>query len=138
MPRSTYAEMVALGRLELKEEKVHHTDDQLLVRLTHCGVCQYDGSYFKGYIGAPPVRLGHEPVGVVEAVGANVKGFAPGDRVTGLFAHLTAFAEYAAADPALVIKVPPHVPSHLALGEPLSVLPLSCARPHRNLATMCW
>jgi threonine dehydrogenase-like Zn-dependent dehydrogenase len=122
MPISQYAELVALGKMEIKEEELSFGEDQLLVRLTHCGVCQYDGSYFKGYIGAPPVRLGHEPVGVVEAVGANVTGFAPGDRVTGLFAHLKSFATYAAADPALTVKVPDHVPSALALGEPLKCI----------------
>ncbi len=122
MPHSQYAELVELGKMGLREEEVEHDDDQLLVRLTHCGVCQYDGAYYKGYIGTPPLRLGHEPVGVVEAVGANVKGFAPGDRVTGLFANLTAFANYAAADPALALKVPDHIPSHLALGEPLKCI----------------
>jgi threonine dehydrogenase-like Zn-dependent dehydrogenase len=119
---SQYAELVELGKLELREEELSYGDDQLLVRLTHCGVCQYDGSYYKGYIGAPPVRLGHEPVGVVEAVGSNVKGFAPGDRVTGLFAHLKSFATYAAADPAQVVMVPENVPSSLALGEPLKCI----------------
>jgi threonine dehydrogenase-like Zn-dependent dehydrogenase len=122
MPRSQYAELVALGRMELKEEEVVHNDDQLLVRLTHCGLCQYDGAYYKGYIGEPPVRLGHEPVGIVEAVGANVQGFVPGERVTGLFAHLKSFATYAAADPALTVKVPDPVPSALALGEPLKCI----------------
>jgi threonine dehydrogenase-like Zn-dependent dehydrogenase len=117
--RSRYAELIEPGKLTLKEEKISPNDDQVLVRITHCGLCQYDGAYYKGYIGEPPVRLGHEPVGVVETVGRNVTGFQPGDRVTGLFAHLRAFATYALAAPEELIKIPDHVPSAHALIEPL-------------------
>lgn len=122
MVTSRYAELVAVRTLVLKEEKLECGDDQMLVRITHCGLCQYDGSYFKGIIGTLPQRLGHEPVGVVEQVGRNVKGFKPGDRVTGLFAHLRSFATYCLAEPNLAVPVPSNVPSELALGEPLKCI----------------
>lgn len=122
MVTSRYAELVETGKLVLKEEEVSAGDDQILVRISHCGLCQYDGVYFKGIIGQPPQRLGHEPVGVVEAVGSNVQGFVPGDRVTGLFAHLKAFATYGLAEPAQLVKVPEHLPSEQALGEPLKCI----------------
>jgi Threonine dehydrogenase and related Zn-dependent dehydrogenases len=58
--------------------------DDLLVRVKACGIC---GSDIHGYDGStgrrlPPLVMGHEAAGVVEAIGANVKGFQPGDRVT--------------------------------------------------------
>jgi threonine dehydrogenase-like Zn-dependent dehydrogenase len=58
-------------------------------------------------------------VGVVEAVGREVTGFEAGERVTGLFAYLKAFATYGIARPEQLLKVPAHVPSAHALAEPL-------------------
>jgi threonine dehydrogenase-like Zn-dependent dehydrogenase len=120
--KSQYAELIGPRKMALREENIDCTDNEMLVRITHCGLCQYDGSYFKGLIGTVPQRLGHEPVGVVERVGKNVTGFKAGDRVTGLFANLRAFATYCVADPKLAVPVPPDMPSELALGEPLKCI----------------
>lgn len=122
MVTSRYAELVEPGKFTIKEETLTPTDEQLLIRITHCGICQYDGVYYKGIIGKPPMSIGHEPVGVIETVGRNVKGFAPGDRVTGLYAYLRAFATYGLAEPHQLLKVPDHVPSEQALGEPLKCI----------------
>ncbi|HXV44570.1 MAG TPA: zinc-binding dehydrogenase [Anaerolineae bacterium] len=122
MVTSRYAELVEPGKFTLKEETLAPNDDQLLIRITHCGICQYDGVYYKGIIGQTPMSIGHEPVGVVEAVGPKVQGFEPGDRVTGLYAYLRAFATYGLAEPEQLIKVPDHVPSEQALGEPLKCI----------------
>jgi len=120
--KSHYAELVGPRTMALKEEDIDCGDNDMLVRVTHCGLCQYDGSYFKGIIGTIPQRLGHEPVGIIERVGRKVTGFTPGDRVTGLFAHLSAFATYCIADPRFAVRVPPTIPSELALGEPLKCI----------------
>ena len=72
MVTSRYAELTEPGQFVIKEETLVHNDDELLIRITHCGLCQYDGVHYKGIIGTPPLRLGHEPVGVIEAVGKNV------------------------------------------------------------------
>jgi threonine dehydrogenase-like Zn-dependent dehydrogenase len=120
--KSLYAELVGPRKVALKEEEVDFSDNEMLVRVTHCGLCQYDGSYFKGIIGSIPQRLGHEPVGIIEQVGKKVAGFKAGDRVTGLFAHLRAFATYCVADPKLAVPVPSAIPSELALGEPLKCI----------------
>ena len=120
--KSRYAELVGPRTMALKEEDIDCGDNDMLVRVTHCGLCQYDGSYFKGIIGTIPQRLGHEPVGIIERVGKQVTGFTPGDRVTGLFAHLSAFATYCIADPRFAVQVPPAIPSELALGEPLKCI----------------
>ncbi|KIF07767.1 NADPH:quinone reductase [Streptomyces sp. RSD-27] len=55
--------------------------------------------------GSGPVPFGGEVAGAVVSVGADVTGFAVGDRVTGLcFAH--AYAEYAVLNSALTTAVP--------------------------------
>lgn len=58
--------------------------DDLLVRVKACGICGSDVHGWDGSTGRriPPLVMGHEAAGVVEAVGSNVKDMAPGDRVT--------------------------------------------------------
>ncbi|MCP4398224.1 MAG: zinc-binding dehydrogenase [bacterium] len=122
MVKSRYAELVEVGKMEIQEEKLDITENQVLIRITHCGLCQYDGAYFQGIIGTPPLRLGHEPVGIVDAVGRNVKDVKEGERVAGLFANLSAFATYAVAEPHELIRVPEHIASEHALVEPLKCI----------------
>src|SRR5205823_12260101 len=57
---------------------------EVLVRVAACGIC---GSDVHGYDGSsgrriPPIVMGHEAAGRVAQVGAGVKGFREGDRVT--------------------------------------------------------
>ncbi len=56
---------------------------QVLLRVRACGVCRTDLHVADGELPNPklPLVLGHEIVGVVEACGAGVQRFAPGDRV---------------------------------------------------------
>jgi L-iditol 2-dehydrogenase len=56
----------------------------VLVQVAACGIC---GSDVHGYDGAsgrriPPLVMGHEASGIVAALGSEVNGFRPGDRVT--------------------------------------------------------
>lgn len=58
--------------------------DEVLVRVAACGIC---GSDVHGYDGSsgrriPPIVMGHEAAGKISAIGADVAGFAIGDRVT--------------------------------------------------------
>ena len=58
--------------------------DDVLIEVAACGIC---GSDVHGYDGAsgrriPPIVMGHEAAGTIAAVGANVTGYRPGDRVT--------------------------------------------------------
>jgi S-(hydroxymethyl)mycothiol dehydrogenase len=55
---------------------------EALVRVQACGVCHTDLHYREGGINDDfPFLLGHEAAGVVEAVGPDVTGVAPGDYV---------------------------------------------------------
>jgi L-iditol 2-dehydrogenase len=58
--------------------------DELSIKVAACGIC---GSDVHGYDGSsgrriPPIVMGHEAAGTVEAIGADVSGFRAGDRVT--------------------------------------------------------
>ncbi len=58
----------------------------VLIRNAFCGVCGTDVHIFHGEPGSaevhPPVVLGHEYSGIVEAVGEGVSALKPGDHVT--------------------------------------------------------
>lgn len=56
---------------------------ELLLRVTACGICRTDLHVVDGDLTEPALPLvpGHQIVGRVEAVGAGVSGFAPGQRV---------------------------------------------------------
>lgn len=62
---------------------------EVLVKVAACGVCRTDVKILRGEIPPPIVVLphtpGHEPAGVVAAVGPGVKGVEVGDRVAVYF-----------------------------------------------------
>src|SRR5438477_9657816 len=63
-------------------------DDDAVVRITSSALCGTDRHRYEGRTGAAPgMVLGHEGMGVVEAVGPAVTRVKPGDRVV-LPAHL--------------------------------------------------
>ncbi|MEK1903774.1 MAG: alcohol dehydrogenase catalytic domain-containing protein, partial [Rhizobium sp.] len=75
----------ATGKLFMREvEKPVAGPGDLLVRVEACGICGTDRHLFLGeFPSHPPVTLGHEFAGIIEAVGPEVIGFHPGMRVTG-------------------------------------------------------
>jgi threonine dehydrogenase-like Zn-dependent dehydrogenase len=87
MPRSTFA-MVLVGprRLEPRDLPLPEIGgDEALLRVEACGICGSDYEQFEGVLRTPvPVIPGHEPVGVIEAIGdraARRWGVDVGDRV---------------------------------------------------------
>ena len=56
----------------------------VLIAVKACGICGSDVHGYDGSTGRriPPLIMGHEAAGVVAEVGAEVRSFAPGDRVT--------------------------------------------------------
>ena len=72
-------------QLEVVETaKPSPAEDELLIRIAACGICGSDVHGYDGSTGRriPPIIMGHEAAGIVEAVGAEVTGFQPGDHVT--------------------------------------------------------
>jgi aryl-alcohol dehydrogenase len=62
-------------------------EHEVLVRVVAAGMCHTDATVKERWAGAdlPPIVLGHEGAGVVERVGAAVRGIAPGDKVLMTF-----------------------------------------------------
>lgn len=75
----------AIGQLHARTvEKPTPGAGELLVRVEACGICGTDRHLYHGeFPSRPPVTLGHEFSGIVEAVGPDVADFHAGMRVTG-------------------------------------------------------
>jgi L-iditol 2-dehydrogenase len=58
--------------------------DEVLVRVGACGICGSDVHGYDGSTGRriPPLVMGHEAAGIIEASGRDAGHFKPGDRVT--------------------------------------------------------
>ncbi|MET2829362.1 zinc-dependent alcohol dehydrogenase family protein [Mesorhizobium shangrilense] len=138
----------AVGSIAMRDvDKPLAGPEDLLVRIEASGVCGTDRHLFHGEFPCrPPVTLGHEFSGIVEAIGPTVSGFAVGDRVTGdpniacgrcahchagrvnLCSNLQAigihrdggFAEYLVLPQKQAFLLPPDLkPTHGAFCEPL-------------------
>jgi L-iditol 2-dehydrogenase len=59
-------------------------EQEILVRVAACGICGSDVHGYDGTSGRriPPIIMGHEAAGTVEAIGPGVSDFKAGDRVT--------------------------------------------------------
>ena len=58
--------------------------DEVLIQVAACGICGSDVHGFDGSTGRriPPLVMGHEAAGLIASLGANVKNFKVGERVT--------------------------------------------------------
>lgn len=58
-------------------------EGQVRIKIKRSGICQTDNVYINegGFALKPPVVLGHEVAGVIDAIGEGVSGFSIGDRV---------------------------------------------------------
>ena len=71
---------------EVPDPELESSTDAI-VRVTHTAVCGSDLWFYRGYRDYEAgTRVGHEPMGVVEAVGEDVTSVRPGDRVLAPFA----------------------------------------------------
>ncbi|WP_353181593.1 NAD(P)-dependent alcohol dehydrogenase [Bosea sp. (in: a-proteobacteria)] len=77
------AVFAAPGRIELEDKPIPEVGPlDALLRITTTTICGTDIHILKGeYPVARGLTIGHEPVGVIEKLGAEVKGFQEGQRV---------------------------------------------------------
>jgi threonine dehydrogenase-like Zn-dependent dehydrogenase len=77
------AVFVEPGRIELEDKPIPDVGPlDALLRITTTTICGTDVHILKGeYPVARGLTIGHEPVGVIEKLGAEVKGFREGQRV---------------------------------------------------------
>jgi NADPH:quinone reductase-like Zn-dependent oxidoreductase len=110
-------------------EKPRPAPDRVLVKIAAASVNPLDWHYLKGEpyfiramagIGRPnDIRLGVDFAGTVEAVGANVKRFKPGDRVFG--GADGSFAEYVTVrEQGSVASLPPNLSFAQAAAAPIA------------------
>ena len=72
-------------RLELKDMPVPDVEPgDVRIRVHSCGICGSDVHGFDGSSGRriPPLIMGHEAAGTIDAAGENVESLRSGDRVT--------------------------------------------------------
>ena len=70
------------GKVTLEELPIPEVGgSDLLVEMKACGLCGTDIEKLHGEYTASAPILGHEAVGVIRTVGADLKGFNPGDRI---------------------------------------------------------
>jgi NADPH:quinone reductase-like Zn-dependent oxidoreductase len=98
-------QIIALERVDVPEPQ----ELQVLVRVCAAGVGPWDALVRTGKSGlplTPPLTLGAEISGIVEKVGANTTGFAPGDEVFGATNPLfiMGYAEYAVVSARMIAK----------------------------------
>lgn len=121
------------------------SDDEILLRVHACGVCQSEVSWWKLGANAKnypfdenvldweiaqrqktpgtssrtyPALMGHEPSGEILAVGKNVTNLKPGMHAVALGNR--SFAEYGVYPAAFVHPLQPSTPFEQALGEPIA------------------
>lgn len=93
------AVFVEPGRIELQDKSIPEVGpDDALLRITTTTICGTDIHILKGeYPVARGLTIGHEPVGVIEKLGSNVKGYQEGQRVIA-GAICPSFTSYACQD----------------------------------------
>jgi NADPH2:quinone reductase len=92
----------------------HPGPRQALVRIAVSGVNFIDIYFRTGlYKADPPIAIGSEAAGTVEAVGEGVTEVAPGDRVAYVMTR-GSYAEFAVVPAASLVKIPEHVDFQMA------------------------
>lgn len=79
-------------------EDVRHDEPgpgEVLVKTVASGICHSDLTVIEGGLPVPPPTiLGHEPAGIVEAIGPGVADFKPGDHVIGCITNWCGVCRY--------------------------------------------
>jgi threonine dehydrogenase-like Zn-dependent dehydrogenase len=114
------AYLIGPRKFELRETEINPINDQVLIKIAVCGLCNSELKDWRGFGDQYPQPLGHEWAGTVVELGPDVKKLRIGDRITALLkGQRIGFAEYVAASESKCVKVAPQVDLQYALGEPL-------------------
>lgn len=110
-------------QIEVMEVDQPLGDDQVLIKVASCGLCNWELNYWKGILRTDdyPYPLGHEYAGWVVEVGKNVTQFKVGDKVASL-TGMQSFSEYTACDVNATFKLADHIDPRYVLGEPLKCI----------------
>lgn len=118
--------------------------NDVLIRVKACGVCRSELEKWQGKREGLqyPIIMGHEPSGVTEELGRNVKAFKVGQSVAvfpgsnGPFTEYRngGFAEYLAVPQENVVVFPSEAESYKMLGEPIACLVSAVDRTDIRLA----
>lgn len=101
-------------------------DDQVLIKLKYVGVCMSEHHGWS--VAKEGDAFGHEPMGIIEAVGKNVTGYKVGDRVSGLWGSTLpgsgGMVEYAVTNPkeSILVVIPESLQDTDAILEPLACI----------------
>ncbi|MBI2297596.1 MAG: zinc-binding dehydrogenase [Armatimonadetes bacterium] len=134
----TRARVTAPQTVELEDAELNPRPDVVVIRNLACGICHSERQgWLHGPAGTEFIGLGHEPVGEIVELGADVKGpWHVGQRVSGYWGP--GMAGYAVASPASLAPVPDSLPTDHAIGEVLACL-VTCSRGwnHEFGADLC-
>ena len=112
--------LVEPGRFEVHEADESICDDEVMVKIASCGLCNWELNFWKGYLNfmGYPHLMGHEFAGCIIDIGKNVKGYQPGDKVSCFLRGFGGFGEYKAVAASKVRKLEESIDPKYALGEP--------------------
>jgi L-iditol 2-dehydrogenase len=100
--------------------------DDVLIRVGACSVCNRSDLIYYTYLNifehCSARGFGHEVAGTIEAVGAGVTDWVPGDRVFARSLLSSGYAEFAAAKASRLGRLPDHI--HFDVGASLQLAPL--------------
>lgn len=117
--KSKRAFLMEPGRFEIKEVDVYTGKGQILIKVSACGLCNWELNHWKGQLGENPQTLGHEVSGYVVEIGENVTGFSIGDIVSGLLDELVGFSDYVLMGNDKCVKLKDGSNPHYGFAEPL-------------------
>ena len=115
------ARIVEPRKIEIVEDQFELGPHDVAVKVAACGICSWEVGFYTGQRPtALPRPIGHEPAGVVEAVGSEVTAWKPGDRVAGVFGPT--FATVARARDTTLVRVPDGLALEQAVVEPVKCI----------------
>lgn len=118
--KSKTAILLEPGKFGLRDVEIRPKEDEVLVKVAVCGLCNWEKGFFTGVLTGAPCTLGHEWAGIVKECGKNVKNLKPGDPVAVFPKYgLDGFAQYAAIREECCFKLDESVNIYEGFAEPL-------------------